>query len=83
MIITIQPLKKGYEIYEYPDDTQFEITKKADFIANLALFKTGIRPVIRWLPIIHTPMAMKKTYPAKKKAVVKKAKKAIKKPTKK
>ncbi len=83
MIITIQPLKKGYaivatETYDYPDMNQFEITARADLFANLAFLQTGVRPTIKILPIIHTPMAMKKTYPAKKKAVVAKKKVVVK-----
>lgn len=82
MIITIQPLKKGYEIIAtetctYPDYDQYEITARADLFANLAFLQTGERPTIKILPIQHTPMATKKTYPAKKKAVVAKKKKVV------
>ena len=77
MIITIQPLKKGYEIIKsevlvFPSFSQFEITKVASILAELIFKQTGVRPTIKILPIQHTPMAMKKTYPAKKKAVAKK-----------
>ena len=79
MIITIQPLKRGYvimatETYTYPDTDQSGITRKADAIAKLALLQMGVLPVIKWLPIIKPTMATKKTYPAKKKAVVAKKK---------
>ena len=47
MIITIQPLKKGYEIivtetYDYPDMNQFEITARVDLFANLAFLQIGV-----------------------------------------
>lgn len=99
MIITIQPLKKGYAIslvdtFSFPNMNQYEISREADKISDLASSsKTKPRPVIKWLPMERTPvikvdprftesvdaiinsnqpMATKKTYPAKKKAVVKK-----------
>lgn len=65
MIITIQPLKKGYEIIKsevlvFPSFSQFEITKVASILAELIFKQTGVRPTIKILPIQHTPMAMKK-----------------------
>lgn len=83
MIITIQPLKRGYAIividtYEYPTFSQYGITKEASEFADEIFSRTGKKPMIKWLSIKHTPMATKKTYPAKKKAVVAK-KKAVKK----
>lgn len=83
MIITIQPLKKGYaisvtDIYFFPDLSQFDVTKEAGKLAEAMFQQTGERPTIKWLSIKHTPMATKKTYPAKRKAVVAK-KKVVKK----
>lgn len=82
MIITIQPLKKGYAIvvtdtYTFPNANQFQITKRADQFAEFAFLQTGERPMIKILPIKHTPMATK-TPPAKKaKALKKLAKKKV------
>ena len=62
MIITIQPLKKGYEIslvdtFTFPNMNQYEISREADKISELASSsKTKPRPVIKWLPIESTPV---------------------------
>ena len=80
MIITIQPLKKGYEIivtdiYTFADLSQFDVTKEASKLAEVMFEQTGVRPTIKILPIQTKPMAMKsRTYPAKKQAVAKKGK---------
>ena len=85
MIITIQPLKKGYaisvtDIYFFPDLSQFDVTKEAGKLAEVMFQQTGERPTIKILPIQNQSMATKKTYPAKKKVAKKKAvKKAVKK----
>jgi hypothetical protein len=86
MIITIQPLKKGYaisvtDIYFFPDLSQFDVTKEAGKLAEVMFQQTGERPTIKILPIQNQSMATKKTYPAKKKGVV--SKKAVKKAVKK
>ena len=65
MIITIQPLNKGYainltDIYLYPNMTQHEITEEATKFVKLVNFRTGKKHVIKWLPIQHTPMKTKK-----------------------
>lgn len=80
MIITIQKSTKGY-LVTFTDFEEFEnqslqrVTKQIGYFSDEYFAKMGIRPTIKILPIIHTPMAMKsRTYPAKKKAVVKKAK---------
>lgn len=81
MIITIQPLKKGYaisvtDIYFFPDLSQFDVTKEAGKLAEAMFQQTGERPTIKILPIQHTPMATK---PAKKAKAIAKAKVATKK----
>lgn len=83
MIITIQPLKKGYAIslidtYIFPNMNQHEVVQEADKLSDLVFYsKTEPRPVIKWLPIQHTPMK------TKKKKIVAKKKKAVKKAVKK
>lgn len=83
MIITIQPLKKGHLVhmidkYVFEYDTLQDVTKTLGTFSDELHKKTGVRPTIKMLPISNTPMAMKsRTYPAKKKAVVKKAKKVV------
>ncbi len=84
-------------VFEY--DTLQDVTKTLGTFSDELHKKTGVRPVIKMLSIKHTPMKSKtastnpgnkmstastdKSWrPAKKKAVAK-AKKAIKKPTKK
>lgn len=52
-------------------------TKLAGVIADSYMEVYGKRPTITVLPIQTNPMATKKTYPAKKKAVVKKGKKKV------
>lgn len=76
MIITIQPLKKGYaisvtDIYFFPDLSQFDVTKEAGKLAEAMFQHTGERPTIKMLSIQHAPMATK-TPPAKKAKVLKK-----------
>jgi len=89
MIITIQPLpKKGYVIcighrfaWAFPKYSQYEITKFASELTEDIFKQEGIRPMIKILPIQHTPMATK-TPPAKKAKALKKLakkKKAVKK----
>ena len=61
MIITIQPLKKGYEIIKsevlvFPSFSQFEITKVASILAELIFKQTGVRPTIKILPMERTPV---------------------------
>ena len=83
MIITIQPLGKGHLVhmidkYVFEYDTLQDVTKTLGTFSDELHKKTGVRPVIKMLSIKHTPMATKKTYPAKKKAAVAK-KKVVKK----
>lgn len=62
MNITIQPLKKGYAIslidtYIFPNMNQHEVVQEANKLSDLVFYsKTEPRPVIKWLPIQHTPV---------------------------
>lgn len=88
MIITIQKSTRGY-LVTFTDFEEFEnkslqrVTKEIGYFSDEYFAKMGTRPTIKILPIKHTPMAMKSKVNKLKKAVAAKAKKAVKKPTKK
>lgn len=87
MIITIQKVNKMIVIrfgsLEALTNSMSLATSIAQGLADTYFQLEGKRATIKVLKIQHTPMATKKTYPAKKKAVVKKAKKVVKKAGKK
>lgn len=82
MIITIQKSTKGYTVtfidsiveVEFKHRSLQQVTKALGKYSDNYFKYMHERPTIKILPITHTPMATKKTYPAKKKAVVAKKK---------
>lgn len=76
MIITIQKSTRGYVVTmidktEFVDAKLQEMTCMSGEFSDEYFKKYGIRPTIKILPIIHTPMATK-TPPAKKAKALKK-----------